>query len=209
VGGGRYEPHKFELVLPAPAGSIGSSATDMAMFMLAHLGNGEYNGQRILAESTAVRMHTRTFTHDPRLPGFDLGFYEKSSHGLEIIGHGGDTGWFHSDLALIPGERLGVFVSYNTNTGGELSFGTFLREFLDHYYPITPPPPVPWPAPSSRRRSGRGVRVQPRVLHDVSARARPRRCDQRDRLETAVAWCSTRRSVTRTSCRLARCCIAM
>jgi len=143
-GGGRYEPHKFELVLPAPAGSIGSSATDMAKFMLAHLGNGEYNGQRILAESTAVRMHTRTFTHDPRLPGFDLGFYEKSSHGLEIIGHGGDTGWFHSDLALIPGERLGVFVSYNTNTGGELSFGTFLREFLDHYYPITPNAPVPF-----------------------------------------------------------------
>ena len=137
-GGGRFQPHKYELVHPAPAGSIGSSATDMAKFMLAHLGKGEFNGQRILAESTTVRMHTRTFTHDTRLPGFALGFYEKSSHGLDIIGHGGDTGWFHSDLALIPGERLGVFVSYNTNTGGELSFGTFLREFLDHYYPIAP-----------------------------------------------------------------------
>ncbi|HUQ84574.1 MAG TPA: serine hydrolase [Gemmatimonadaceae bacterium] len=136
--GGGFQPHKYELVHPAPAGSIGSSATDMAKFMLAHLGNGAYNGQRILAESTAVRMHSRSFTHDPRLPGFALGFYEKSSHGLDIIGHGGDTGWFHSDLALIPGERLGVFVSYNTNTGGELRFGKLLREFLDHYYPIAP-----------------------------------------------------------------------
>ena len=140
--GGEFKSEKFEIVHPAPAGSIGSSATDMAKFMLAHLGNGAYNGQRILAESTAVRMHTPTFTHDPRLPGFALGFYQKSSHGLDIIGHGGDTGWFHSDLALIPSERLGVFVSYNTNTGGELSFGPFLRRFLDHYYPITPPPPV-------------------------------------------------------------------
>ena len=140
--GGRFESQKFEIVHPAPAGSIGSSATDMAKFMLAHLGNGAYNGQRILAESTAVRMHTRAFTHDPRLPGFAVGFYEKSSHGLDIIGHGGDTGWFHSDLALIPSERLGIFVSYNTNTGGELSFATFLREFLDHYYPVTPATPV-------------------------------------------------------------------
>ena len=142
--GGGYLARKFEIVHPMPAGSIGSSATDMAKFMLAHLGNGEYNGQRILAESTAVRMHSRSFTHDPRLPGFDLGFYEKSSHGLEIIGHGGDTGLFHSDLALMPSERLGVFVSYNTNTGGELSFGPFLREFLDHYYPITPVTPAPF-----------------------------------------------------------------
>ena len=142
--GGSYKPEKFEIVLPAPAGSIGSSATDMAKFMLAHLGNGTYNGQRILAESTAVRMHTRAFAHDPRLPGFDLGFYEKSSHGVRIVGHGGDTGLFHTDLALFPTEGLGVFVSYNTNTGGELSFGPFLRQFLDHYYPVAPNAPAPF-----------------------------------------------------------------
>jgi len=44
-------------------------------------------------------------------------------------------------MALIPAEDVGVFVSYNTNTGGELSFGTFLTQFLDHYYP-TPAPAV-------------------------------------------------------------------
>jgi CubicO group peptidase (beta-lactamase class C family) len=134
--GGTYEPQKFEVVLPAPAGSMASSAADMAKFMIAHLNGGSYGGQRILADSTAARMHARAFGHDPRIPGFALGFYEQSSHGLRIIGHGGDTQWFHTDLALIPSERLGVFVSYNTNTGGELSFGTFLTQFLDHYYPV-------------------------------------------------------------------------
>jgi CubicO group peptidase (beta-lactamase class C family) len=137
--GGGFASKPFELVNgAAPAGSISSSAADMAKFMLAHLGNGAFNGQRILSESTAVRMHARAFGHDPRLPGFALGFYEKSSHGLRIIGHGGDTRWFHTDLALIPSERIGVFVSYNTVTGGELSFGPFLTQFLDHYY-ATPP----------------------------------------------------------------------
>jgi hypothetical protein len=136
--GGAYQSKKFEIVEPMPAGSIASSATDMARFMLAHLNDGELNGQRILADSTAKRMHARAFTHDPRLPGFALGFYEQTSHGLRIIGHGGDTQWFHTDLALIPDEKLGVFVSYNTNTGGELSFAQFLTQFLDHYYPFTP-----------------------------------------------------------------------
>ena len=145
---GRFVPEKWEIITGgAPAGSFSASATDMAKFMLAHLNNGELNGQRILAESTAVLMHSPLFTHDPRLPGFLHGFYEQNSHGLKIFGHGGDTGWFHSDLALIPGEGVGIFVSYNTNTGGELSFYPFLQTVLDHYYP-SPPTVVKAPPPS-------------------------------------------------------------
>jgi len=148
--GGGYQPQKYEIVNAAPAGSVASSATDMAKFMLAHLNNGSYNGQRILADSTAELMHSRAFGHDPRIPGFALGFYEKSSHGLRIIGHGGDTRWFHTDLALIPEEKLGVFVSYNTATGGELSFGPFLTQFLDHYY-AAPPSIVALPADAKQQ----------------------------------------------------------
>jgi hypothetical protein len=113
--------------------------------MLAHLNRGLLGDQRILAESTATAMQTRGFSHDPRLPGWGLGFYEKSSHRLRIIGHGGDTRWYHSDLALIPSEHLGVFVSYNTDTGGSLSAGPFLIAFLDHYYP-DPAPIATYPA---------------------------------------------------------------
>ena len=152
-GGGSYKPQKFEIVNAAPAGSIASSATDMAKFMIAHLGDGAYNGQRILADSTARLMHARAFGHDPRLPGFALGFYEKSSHGLRIIGHGGDTRFFHTDLALVPDEKLGVFVSYNTTTGGELSFGPFLTQFLDHYYAT--PAPVVTPAATATKEAQR------------------------------------------------------
>ena len=134
--GGDFAPHKWEIITGGwPAGSVSSSATDMAKFMLAHLNDGEYNGQRILSPATAQKMHSRVFGHDPRLNGFAYGFYEKSSHGVRIIGHGGDTQWFHSDLALIPSEKVGLFVSYNTNTGGELSFSPFLAQFLDHYFP--------------------------------------------------------------------------
>jgi hypothetical protein len=151
--GGFYQPQKYEIVDASPAGSIAASATDMAKFMIAHLNDGALNGQRILADSTAKRMHARAFGHDPRIPGFALGFYEKSSHGLRIIGHGGDTKYFHTDLALIPEEKLGVFVSYNTASGGELSFGPFLNQFLDHYYPT--PAPVVAPSADAAKEAAR------------------------------------------------------
>lgn len=151
---GRFVPKKWEIVTgAAPAGSFSSSATDMAKFMLAHLNNGELAGQRILSDSMAERMHSRLFGHDPRLPGFAHGFYEQSSHGIRIFGHGGDTGWFHSDLALIPSDRVGIFVSFNTNTGGSLSFGPFLEALLDHYYP-DPPAKVTLP-PDAKEQAAR------------------------------------------------------
>lgn len=138
--GGEFVPHKYEIVKgAAPAGSIGASATDMARFMIAHLNNGAYGDVRILGEKQAELMHTRIQGHDPRIPGFLYGFYEQSSHGLRIFGHGGDTQWFHSDLALIPSEKLGVFISTNTNTGSAISFQPFLIAFLDHYYPEAVP----------------------------------------------------------------------
>jgi hypothetical protein len=90
---------------------------------------------RILGEKEAELMQTRIQGHDPRIPGFAHGFYEQSSHGLRLIGHGGDTQFFHSDLALIPSEQVGVFISTNTDKGGEISFQPFLIAFLDHYYP--------------------------------------------------------------------------
>ncbi|MEP6691055.1 MAG: serine hydrolase domain-containing protein [Gemmatimonadaceae bacterium] len=138
--GGLFVPQKFELLAgAAPAGSISSTAADMALFMLAHLGNGAMGQTRILADSTATLMHARAFGGDARLDGWALGFYEQSSHGARIIGHGGDTQWFHSDLTLIPSDHVGLFVSFNTNTGAVLSFGPLVHAFLDHYYPTTAP----------------------------------------------------------------------
>jgi CubicO group peptidase (beta-lactamase class C family) len=153
--GGDVTEKGFEVVgWAAPAGSVSASAEAMSRFMIAHLQNGEYEGNRILQEETARRMHQRTFAHDDRLPGFALGFYEQSSHGLRIFGHGGDTQWFHTDLALIPDEDVGVFVSYNTAAGGLLSFRPFLEAFLDHFYPVERPSVVAETAEDIERYAG-------------------------------------------------------
>jgi hypothetical protein len=72
----------------------------------------------------------------------DLGFYEESRHGHHIIGHGGDTQWFHSDLHLILDQGVGFFVSYNSAGRDEVSARTILfNKFMDRYFPETTPPP--------------------------------------------------------------------
>jgi CubicO group peptidase (beta-lactamase class C family) len=138
--GGGYKEEDFELITGAgPAGSMSASATAMARFMIAHLQGGELDGVRILEEETVRAMHDGSFHHDPRINGFGLGFYEKSSHGVRIVGHGGNTRWFHTDLALFPDLGLGIFVSYNTSNGSDLSFGPFLNTVLDQYFPVEYP----------------------------------------------------------------------
>lgn len=137
---GGFRAQEFEFTMGAdPAGSMTSTAMDMASFMLAILGEGQYGGNRILDPESVRLMTSRHFAHDPRLPGYGLGFYEMSSHGVRIVGHGGDTGWFHSVLALFPDHDLGFFVSYNTSTGAEVSFGPVLQTFLDWWLPDAPP----------------------------------------------------------------------
>jgi CubicO group peptidase (beta-lactamase class C family) len=129
----------FEFVQAYPAGSVSTSAADMCNFMLAHLQDGQWNGKQILKPETAKLMHARAFGSDARLNGMALGFYEETKNGHRIIGHGGDTVYFHSDLHLIQDANVGFFVSYNSAGKGEVSGRNILFDkFLDRYFPFTP-----------------------------------------------------------------------
>ena len=134
------DPQPFEVVNPFPAGSLSSSATDMAQFMMAHLQNGQLADARILKPETAQLMHSRLFGLDDGTNAMCYGFYEESRNGQRIIGHGGDTVYFHSDLHLVLQKNVGFFVSYNSAGRGDGQGRLDLwHAFLDRYYPYTPP----------------------------------------------------------------------
>jgi len=134
------ESKPFEVVGPTPAGSLSSSATDMAQFMMAHLQDGQLGNARILKPETARLMHSRLFALDEGANGMCYGFYEESRNGHRIIGHGGDTFYFHSDLHLILDANVGFFISYNSAGKGETSPRTMLwNALLDRYFPYTAP----------------------------------------------------------------------
>ena len=136
------EPAKsFEFVEATPAGSSSVTAADMARFMLAHLQDGQFEGTQILHPDTARLMHSRQFSNVPELNGMALGFYEETRNGHRIIGHAGDTQYFHSDLHLIPDAGVGFFISYNSAGKGEVrSREAVWHAFLDRYFQYEPAP---------------------------------------------------------------------
>ena len=139
LGSGPAKP--FETIGAVPAGSSSTSAVDMSHFMLAQLQGGEWNGARILKPETVAMMHSPQFAVDPALEHMCLGFYQEDRNGHGIIGHGGDTQYFHSDLHLIQDANLGFFVSYNSLGRGEVNPRTVLfQAFLNRYFPYTIPP---------------------------------------------------------------------
>ncbi|HSP14031.1 MAG TPA: serine hydrolase domain-containing protein [Thermoanaerobaculia bacterium] len=134
-------PKPFEVVGPAPAGSLTSSATDMARFMTANLQGGQYGGARILRPETVTLMHSRAYTLNPAANGMAYGFYEESRNGHRIIAHSGDTEAFHSSLHLIPDANLGFFVSYNSAGIGKVEArGQLWSAFLNRYFAGSPAP---------------------------------------------------------------------
>ena len=138
AGSGEAQP--FEIVTAYPAGSLSSTASDMAQFMLAHLQDGRLGDAQILKPETARLMHSRLFALDEATNGMCYGFYEESRNGQRIIGHGGDTIYFHSDLHLLLDKNVGFFVSYNSLGRGDSPGRTNLWDaFLDRYYPYTVP----------------------------------------------------------------------
>ena len=139
------KPQPFELVDPAPAGAMSSSATDMANFMIAQLQGGRLGDTRILQQATAELMHSPQHTAAPGLAGFDLGFYQEDRNGQRIIGHGGDTIVFHSDLHLLLDANVGIFMSFNS--AGDAGSAHVIRKaifqaFLDRYFPQAAPTPA-------------------------------------------------------------------
>lgn len=135
--GASQKAEKFEIVDPAPAGSLSASGADMGKFMIAHL-NG---GAGLLKPETAKLMHDYRLDVVPGLHRMALGFYEQNINGHRGIAHGGDTTLFHSDLTLFIDDGVGLFVAVNS-AGGE-GAPRALRErlfdeFGNRYFPGKP-----------------------------------------------------------------------
>jgi CubicO group peptidase (beta-lactamase class C family) len=138
---GKDKPYGFEFVNASPAGALSATGDDMARFMIAHLQNGQYNGQQILKPQTAQLMHSRANSPFSAGDGMAHGFYETNINGQHVIAHGGDTVAFHSDLHLFLDKNVGIFVSMNS--AGKEGAAEPIREqvfaqFADRYFPESP-----------------------------------------------------------------------
>ncbi len=140
--GGEFVKQPFEYVPLYPVGSAASSAVDMTKFMEAILYNGTWKGGSILDSATLQFMEGPAHQHHPRVNPMRYGFMDVSQNGTTIIGHGGDTFWFHSLMVLFPATHTGLFVSFNTDKGGGLVLD-LLDEFMKEYFPEQAPLAAP------------------------------------------------------------------
>jgi CubicO group peptidase (beta-lactamase class C family) len=137
------KPRDFELVQAAPAGALSTTAADMTRFMLAFLQNGTLDGVSILKPETVQQMQTRQFELNPMICGMGITFMEYWLNPVRVIGHGGDSVYFHSDMVLIPDAHVGYFLSYNTlgkQVGG--GRGEVQRAFMSRYFPNPAEPKI-------------------------------------------------------------------
>lgn len=131
-------PGPYELIVTRPAGSATTTAADMSRFMLAHLQDGRVGDATILQADTVKLMHSPS---EKALPGFATmahGFFLETHNGRTVLGHGGDTIYFHNEFDLLPEEGVGIQFTFNSRGREEAVYvarASLFDGFMDRYFP--------------------------------------------------------------------------
>ena len=129
----------------APAGSINSSAAEMAKWITLQLARGKFpdSDKRLFSEARSREMWSaQTILPAGERPGplaplsskfadYALGWGLRDYHGRKLVGHTGGVAGFVSRVMLVPEEDLGVVILTNAESGG--AFDSILFHILDHY----------------------------------------------------------------------------
>jgi CubicO group peptidase (beta-lactamase class C family) len=110
-----------------PAGSVWSSAWDMAQWLRLHLGGGVYEGRRLLERSTIAAMYepqvvlgldTTTLRMFPDRTSFSygLGWRLHDYRGRRTVQHTGAVNYTRTQVGMLPDENIGVVVMTNLST---------------------------------------------------------------------------------------------
>jgi CubicO group peptidase (beta-lactamase class C family) len=128
------------------AGSINSSAADMARWLLLQLNHGRIPGTdtQLFSEKSAEAMWTQQtiipveeeWTADvpalrPHFAGYGLGWFLRDYKGRKLVGHPGGVSGYVSRVLLVPEEHLGIVIL--TNADQWPAFESVLYHILDSY----------------------------------------------------------------------------
>ncbi|MGQ0641760.1 MAG: serine hydrolase [Gemmatimonadaceae bacterium] len=112
----------------APAGSIVSSARDMAQWLRFQLGDGVYNGKRLVSSAALRQTHTPQMLIGGAADGdsvsrfntYGMGWMIQDYKRQLVWQHGGGTDGMTTAMGMLPDHRFGVVVLSNVY-GGQLS----------------------------------------------------------------------------------------
>lgn len=102
----------------APAGSINSSARDMAQWLRFVLNGGSVEGKRLVSE----KGYDEWLKPQMKIAGttsYGFGWFLQDWNGLKVVQHGGNIDGFNSLVAMIPEKKVG-FVMLTNVSGSSL-----------------------------------------------------------------------------------------
>lgn len=103
-----------DLAVIAPAGAINSSVRDMSNWLRFQLGEGEFEGQRLISAEALAETRTKQIDVAPDgSVAYGLGWMLREWEGREVIEHGGNIDGFAASVAMLPEEQLGMVLLTN------------------------------------------------------------------------------------------------
>jgi CubicO group peptidase (beta-lactamase class C family) len=103
-----------EITHIAPAGSINSSAREMAAWVRLMLGGGVFEGKRLVSERGFAELIKPQMKITDKVH-YGLGWFVREREGQKVYDHGGNIDGFSSMVAFAPGEKLGFAYLSNAN----------------------------------------------------------------------------------------------
>ncbi len=118
------EPPYMHLGAFAPSGAIVSTAVDMAKYALFHLGDGTWEGARLVSEENLRETHKPQVIGTPYFWEFEefqsteygLGWFTDVYRGEKMINHGGNTNGFSAQMTLLPAKKFAVVLLSNATS---------------------------------------------------------------------------------------------
>lgn len=137
---GEWEAMPWEYMNTAPASSVNATVTDMAHLAIMLLGDGEFEGRRVLSRQSVDAMLSRQFTNDPDQPGYGYLFFEDEWNGITTFSHGGSMEGFGAMLYLVPEYDLGIFIACNQESSAVID--PVIERLLGALFPTAHPKPL-------------------------------------------------------------------
>src|SRR5215217_4258355 len=115
----------------APAGAINSSARDMAQWVRLMLGNGVFNGKRLVSEKVFEEL-TRKQISVIGSVDYGLGWFLRQWNGHKVVEHGGNIDGFNAQVAFMPDSKVGFVLLTNVTASpiGALAMNTIWKELV-------------------------------------------------------------------------------
>ena len=103
----------------APAGSVFSSANDMAKYLMFELNEGQHNGRQLISKENILYRRTASTTEGES--SYELGWVVYNWKNIKGVFHTGDTTNYRSLIRFLPEKNSGVVILINAGHVGDLA----------------------------------------------------------------------------------------